>query len=231
MTPDVDLLAIEIGVIWRLDDRGRLPGPEDLVVGVAADDMTAAVGPDVPGALAARLLDLVARGLPSSPGQPPEVLERCRALLGEATVSGGPCYLIPPPPVPFDAPAAEVLRSDDPAHAERVRPLRPANWARDEWHDLLDGRDGAPWAMVAADDQVAAVCHTARLTAAGAEAGVWTAPAFRGRGLAAATTATWAGLLPGTRLFYSTGADNHSSQRVAARLGLRSIGWLWKLTR
>ncbi|MEO3803255.1 hypothetical protein [Nonomuraea sp. B1E8] len=52
-----------------------------------------------------------------------------------------------------------------------------------------------------------------------------------GPGLAAATTAAWAGLLPGTRLFYSTSADDHSSRRVAARLGLRSIGWLWKLTR
>ncbi|WP_220448723.1 GNAT family N-acetyltransferase [Nonomuraea mesophila] len=231
MTLDVDLLTTEIGVIWRLDGHGRLPGPEDLVMGVAADGMTAAVAHDVPGALAARLLDLVARGVPSPPGQPPEVLEQCRALLGETTVSGGPCYVIPPPPLPFDAPPATVLRSDDRAHAERVRRLRPSSWARDEWDDLLDGRDGAPWAMVVADDQVAAVCHTARLTPAGAEAGVWTAPAFRGRGLAATTTAAWAGLLPGTRLFYSTSADNHSSQRVAARLGLRSIGWLWKLTR
>ncbi|TDD22393.1 N-acetyltransferase [Nonomuraea diastatica] len=201
-------------------------------MGVAADGMTAAVRHDVPGALTARLLDLVARGDPSTPCQPPEVLEQCRVLLGETTtVSSGPCYLIPPSPVPFDAPAAGVLRSDDPAHAERVRSLRPCTWARDEWDDLLDGRDGAPWAMVVADDQVAAICHTARLTTAGAEAGVWTAPAFRGRGLAAATTATWADLLPGTRLFYSTSADNHSSQRVAARLGLRAIGWLWKLTR
>ncbi|TDD04839.1 N-acetyltransferase [Nonomuraea deserti] len=201
-------------------------------MGVAADGMTAAVGRDVPGALASRLLDLVAGGAPSPPGQPPEVLEQCRVLLGgTTTVSSGPCYVVPPPPVIFDAPGAVVLRSDDPAHAERVRPLRPPNWASDEWDDLLDGRDGAPWAMAVADEQVVAVCHTPRRTPDGAEAGVWTAPAFRGRGLAAATTATWAGLLPRTRLFYSTSADNHSSQRVAARLGLRAIGWLWKLTR
>ncbi|MFG1701639.1 GNAT family N-acetyltransferase [Nonomuraea sp. M3C6] len=108
---DVDLLRIEIGVIWTLDDHGRLPGPEDVVIGVAADGMIGAVGRNVP------------------------------------------------------------------------------------------------------------------------EAGTWTSPAFRGRGYAATATAAWADLFSGTRLFYSTSADNHSSQRVAARLGLRNIGWLWKLTR
>ncbi|SDJ15598.1 GNAT family N-acetyltransferase [Nonomuraea jiangxiensis] len=227
---DVDLLRIETGVIWRLDDRGRLPGPEELVVGVAADGLTAAVGASVPGPLAARLLDLVAGAAPSPPGTPPAVLARCRELLeADLTVSGGPSYLVRPP-VRFDAPV-EVLRSDDPAHARRVRPLRPVGWEPEEWEVLADGGPGAPWAMVVKDDQVVAVCHSARLTSAGAEAGTWTAPAFRGRGYAAATTAAWAGLLPGIPLFYSTSADNRSSQRVAARLGLRPLGWLWHLTR
>ncbi|MEQ4716513.1 GNAT family N-acetyltransferase [Nonomuraea sp. B19D2] len=225
----VELLRVELGVIWRLDERGRLPGPEDVVIGVAADGMTAAVSGRVPDALAARLLDLVSRGVPSPPGHPPDVLARCRALLGDGhAVSGGPCYLIRPP-VRFDVPA-EVLGSDDPAHAERVRPLRPANWTPGEWDALLGGREGAPWAMIVEDGQVAAVCHSARLTPEGAEAGTWTSPAFRGRGYAAATTAMWAGLLPDIPLFYSTGADNHSSQRVAGRLGLPAVGWLWKLT-
>ncbi|MEO3871397.1 GNAT family N-acetyltransferase [Nonomuraea sp. B12E4] len=227
---DVDLLGIEIGVIWRLDDRDRLPGPEEMVVGVAADGMTAAVGAGVPGPLAARLLDLVAGATPSAPGRPPEVLAQCRALLEpDLAVSGGPSYLVHPP-VRFDAPV-EVLRSDDPAHARRVRPLRPGVWEPEEWEVLVGGGAGAPWAMAVEDGQVVAICHSARHTPAGAEAGTWTSPPFRGRGYAAATTAAWAGLLPGTHLFYSTSADNHSSQRVAARLGLRPIGWLWHLTR
>ncbi|WP_223167322.1 GNAT family N-acetyltransferase [Nonomuraea sp. SYSU D8015] len=256
---DVDLLRAELGVIWRLDERGRLPGPEDMVIGVAADGMTAAVSRHVPDPLAARLLDVVTRPAPppslrppgtsaathrdasAPPERPPAalapreipapLLDECRALLGGGlTVSGGPSYLVCPP-VRFDAPAA-VLRSEDPAHAELVRPLRPGTWEPEEWDELVAGGEGAPWAMIVEDGQVAAICHTARSTPAGAEAGTWTAPASRGRGYAAATTAVWAGLVSGARpMFYSTRADNLSSQRVAARLGLRAIGWLWKLTR
>ncbi|MFI7135393.1 GNAT family N-acetyltransferase [Nonomuraea sp. NPDC050153] len=225
----VGLLAVELGVIWRLDSRGRLPGPEEVVIGVAADGMTAAVCADVPDPLAARLLDLVSRSAPPPPGEPPDALARCDTLLGGGrTVSGGPCYLVRPP-LPFEAPA-EVLRSDDPSHAARARPPRPPNWEPEEWDELVAGGAGAPWAMIVEDGQVAAICHSARLTPEGAEAGTWTSPAFRGRGYAAATTAAWAGLLPGLHLFYSTSAGNRSSQRVAERLGLRAIGRLWKLT-
>ncbi|MFC4014843.1 GNAT family N-acetyltransferase [Nonomuraea purpurea] len=269
---DADLLRVEMGVIWRLDGRGRLTGsldddvPPTLVVGVAADGLAATVAADVPDDLSAQLLTLIAAASPPPPvldttnrpplpptpsttdtppppraliaddahappfGEPPTVLERCRALLGEGlAVSGGPSYLVCPP-IRFDT-AARVLRSDDPAHARLVRPLRPGTWAPEEWDELVGGGAGAPWAMIVEDGQVASLCHSARRTPEGAEAGVWTAPEFRGRGYAAATTAVWADLLPGTRLFYSTSAGNRSSQSVAARLGLRCVGWLWKLTR
>ncbi|WP_346109758.1 GNAT family N-acetyltransferase [Nonomuraea maheshkhaliensis] len=160
----------------------------------------------------------------------PGALEACRALLGgdSVTVSGGPSYLVTPP-VRYDAPV-DMLRSDEPAHTALVHPLRAEGWDPDEWDELVGGGEGAPWAMIVENGEVAALCHTARLTPAGAEAGTWTSPACRGRGYAAAATAVWAGMLPGIRLFYSTSADNHSSQRVARRLGLRPLGWFWKLT-
>ncbi|WP_228011255.1 GNAT family N-acetyltransferase [Nonomuraea phyllanthi] len=235
----VALLRVELGVIWRLDGRGRLPGPEDLVVGVAADGMAAAVSGRVPDPLAARLLDLVSRSTPSPPGRPPDVLARCRALLGGGlTVSGGPAYLVRPP-FPPDGPEGRLVRpafppgiltSDDPRSADLVRPLRPDTWEPEEWAELVGGGAGSPWAMIVEDGQVASICHSARLTPGGAEAGTWTAPAFRGRGYAAAATVAWAALLPGIPLFYSTDAANRSSRRVAERLGLRALGWLWKLT-
>lgn len=373
---DADLLRIELGVIWQLDEQGRLPGPESMVIAVAADGLTAAVSRQLPAPLAQALLTLAttptpqppdeaipetpsgtapesnSRATPKTPlgaaskttseatsgpasetanetaneavsgdapettsgttpgaalgrasraaigtaseaaagtapetafgatsetaidttpgttirttpstaigtapgtapgtaigaerktaikaasgtaafGVVPGVLEACRALLGGdgVAVSGGPSYLVTPP-VRYDVPV-DVLRSDEPAHAALVRPLRAEGWDPDEWDELVSGGEGAPWAMIVEDGEVAALCHTARLTPAGAEAGTWTAPAYRGRGYAAATTAVWAGMLPGLRLFYSTSADNHSSQRVAQRLGLRPLGWFWKLT-
>ena len=46
-------------------------------------------------------------------------------------------------------------------------------------------------------------------------------------------TATWADIVrpSGRHLFYSTDAQNFSSQRVAERLQLRQIGWTWNLAR
>jgi predicted GNAT family acetyltransferase len=87
--------------------------------------------------------------------------------------------------------------------------------------------------MAVSDGEVVSICHCARLSERGAEAGVWTDEDHRGRGLAAAVTAAWASLLEGSGrvLFYSTSAENVSSQRVAARLGLREIGWMWKVSR
>ncbi|CRZ14350.1 hypothetical protein BN2156_01198 [Mycolicibacterium neworleansense] len=55
----------------------------------------------------------------------------------------------------------------------------------------------------------------------------------RGRGLAAAVVSAWASHCTGRvpHLYYSTSADNLSSQRVAERLRLPRIGELWCLTR
>ena len=122
-----------------------------------------------------------------------------------------------------------LVRSDA-GEVESLRAANPGNWEPDEWAHLLEGRLG-PWVMAVRDGQVISICHTARRRALGAEAGVWTRPEFRGQGHAAAVTAAWAALMrpTGRHLFYSVARTNVSSQRVAARLGLRPIGWLWQL--
>ena len=77
-----------------------------------------------------------------------------------------------------------------------------------------------------ADGEVVAVCHSARLTPAAAEAGVETATAYRGRGFAGAVVLCWAqavvaqGRLP----LYSTNWTNHASRAVARKLGLTMFG-------
>ena len=90
----------------------------------------------------------------------------------------------------------------------------------------------APWCVALHEGEVASIALTARIGPTGAEVGVTTVPAMRGRGLAAAATAGWGALpsLRGRALFYSTDRTNVSSQRVTDRLGLRFIGASLRLT-
>jgi len=230
---DLMLLRIEIETLWTTDDRGRIKGP-DLVIGSSALGNTVAVGSAVADDLAAVLVAAVdAAPAPHDLTQPPTAVEQCRQLLAETvrpvelTRSSGPSYLIPE--TVSCEPTAALVRSDG-RDVASLRAANPGNWAPNEWAQLLEGRLG-PWVMAVRDDQVISICHTARCRARGAEAGVWTRPEFRSQRHAAAVTAAWAALMrpTGRHLFYSVARTNASSQRVAARLGLRPIGWLWQL--
>jgi RimJ/RimL family protein N-acetyltransferase len=124
------------------------------------------------------------------------------------------------------------VRSDG-GNEESLRKANPGNWHPVEWDELLEGRLG-PWAMAMDGERVVSICHTpGPLTGRTAECGVWTAPAYRGRGYGAAVTAEWAAIVrpSGRYLFYSTDAENLSSQRLTRRLGLRPLGWTWRLAR
>jgi RimJ/RimL family protein N-acetyltransferase len=227
---DVELLQIQMDLRW-----GSEAGPE-LVVACARDGVRARIARQVPPEVAT----IVAAGIDGSaipggdPAAPPPQLERCRLALEDALGSAvrlapgsGPSYVIEPG-VSF-RPTAHLVRSDRGATSE-LRAANPGNWGADEWEDLLDGRLG-PWVMATHGDQVISICHTPVANASAADAGVWTHPDFRAQGHAAAVTAEWAALMrpSGKLLFYSTSRTNRSSQRVAARLSLRHIGYLWQL--
>jgi RimJ/RimL family protein N-acetyltransferase len=240
MIADLKLLEVEIDTLWLRDTGGRLErrphglAAPHLVIAVSSAGWTLALGSEVSDALAAELEAEVSAGPPSSdPTVPPTAIARCKQLLrdslGPTVLSCGPSYLIPGETT-FSS-AAEILRSgDENIEVLHDQDLERLNWPAEEWRELLDGSLG-PWAMAMIGDQVVSICHSARLTERGAEAGVWTDPGFRGQGHAAAVTAAWAALLApsGRHLFYSTYAANVSSQRVAERLHLRPIGWMWKL--
>ncbi|MFI2235200.1 GNAT family N-acetyltransferase [Streptomyces chrestomyceticus] len=243
-----DLLRTQIEVNWPTDTRGRFQGPHHLVLAVSADGrhQVPAAAAHLPDALAADLLAAVTpQPTPTIPGSPPPALPRVQhlleAALGPVHITTGPSYLIHPDRIRH-TPTAPVIRSDAPPSAiAPLRPANPGNWGADEWHDLLDGKLG-PWAMAldpAAPSpaaghpaHVVSICHTPCWTAHGAEAGTWTRPGHRGQGHAATTTAAWSHLQAptGRHLFYSTTDTNHSSQNVAARLGLRALGQLWKVS-
>jgi RimJ/RimL family protein N-acetyltransferase len=242
---DVELLRIEIETLWVPDDRGRVvrvrsrtfrAAPE-LVLALGADGgQCLAFGVDVPD-LVALELEAVVRGAAAAadPGEPPSGVARCVELLedafGPVVLSSGLSYVIPPG-VRFSSTAAVTWSDGAEVSSLGRRAPSSANWDADEWRMLLDGVLG-PWAMASIEGKIVSICHCARLADKGAEAGVWTDPDFRGQGHAAAVVAAWASLLAptGRHLFYSTFRENRSSQRVAARLGLRQIGWIWEISR
>ncbi|HEY3081773.1 MAG TPA: GNAT family N-acetyltransferase, partial [Chloroflexota bacterium] len=233
--PLTDLELLKIEAERSMDDRYRLSGTCGVKISSTRDGQLLFVGSEVPDTVVPALIDAVDRSsLAPAPDREPPALAACRAILEPAcaplSVDAGPTYLIEPH-VRAER-RTPIVRSDG-FPRERLRHLNPGNWEPDEWDDLLDGALG-PWAMAVAEGRVVSICHTPRsMTKQAAECGVWTHPDYRGRGYAAAVTATWADILraSGRCLFYCTDAQNFSSQRVAARLRLRLIGWTWNLAR
>ncbi len=163
------------------------------------------------------------------PGEPPPGEPPPGELPPGGLQPGEPPLVKPPLAI---AAGVRILRSDRPDDVSRLAGgRRPPSWDEPEWEALLGGQLG-PWAMLGVCGQVVSICHTPRDSPMGAEAGTWTDPAFRGHRYACASTAAWASVMgqrDGRPLFYSTADDNLSSQRVAARLGLASLGWIWSL--
>jgi hypothetical protein len=228
----IDLLHLQAELF--LDERGRVRGSDGVLIACAGERQALWIGTDVPDAIADALIEGFAHALPpGAASDPPPALSVCERVLtthaGGLQRRGGPSFVIPRDArFPCDAP---VICTGAP-EVELLRSANPGNWDPMEWDELLAGRLG-PWAIAIDDGNAASICHTpGPMTARAAECGVWTDPRYRRRGYAAATTAAWVPLVSHERtLFYSTEADNRSSQRVAARLGLEEIGWTWRLHR
>ena len=240
------LELLEIQAEGSLDGRGRIAGVYGVTIacGQAQGQQASGVlwiGAEVPEPLAAELeaaFDRAPRS--SSPDEPPPALEVCGRILegGERALrrTAGPSFLFVDVEDTPCVSSARIERSDraDRTNASSWEALRggnPGNWHPVEWDELLEGRLG-PWAIATEGEIVVSICHTpGPVTARKAECGVWTHPAFRGRGHAAAVTAAWAEIMrpSGRYLFYSTDAENLSSQRVARRLRLEPVGWTWRL--
>lgn len=164
----------------------------------------------------------------TSAGAAPAHLSRYLELLsplGELQVQRGLSFHLPALAAPERASIVSSGTPEGDALTQQLtRDGMPGHLAEIGFADISDL--WAPWRLVMADGQIAALAFAARLTAVGAELGLATAPAFRGRGLAAAATAAWSAhpALGKRTLFYSTAQANLASQRVAAKLGLAFIG-------
>jgi hypothetical protein len=236
---DLRLLRVDIdtmfvmsasGRIERENDPDRSPGPRMFFTGCPFGNI-ARVRYDVDDRVAQRVLDLAAKAPPwRDPDVLPAGVEKIVELLScdqpAETVVTHLIYELPnglryehsAPIVGGDSPEGQAMLA---RLSERGMPdyMVDAGFkgTRDFWE---------PWCVAVDGAEIASIAFAARLSAIGAEVGVYTFPKYRGRGFAAAVTASWTSLesLNQRALFYSTAKSNRSSQRVAARLGLRRIG-------
>jgi hypothetical protein len=162
----------------------------------------------------ARELDALAREeLPTADLRAePRHADRYRAL---GAVEAGPCFMFP------EQLAGETRVVSDERELGRFR----------GWNvgDLEAGY--GPLLAIDIDGSPASICFCARRTDIAAEAGLETAAAYRGRGLAPLVTAAWActvrasGRIP----LYSTSWSNAASLAVARKLGLVGFAGMWSV--
>ena len=241
MPNDAELLSIDYrtlflstasGRIERENDPDRSPGPRFWLGGCSSENV-AGVRSDVGDDVAAELMKLAATEPPFvSRGDNPKHLDRYIDLLsGKGGVPKPGLGLIYELPHRLEYAAADgvALLDSESAEGKHLHASMSANGLPSGLRDL--GFDDTsdlwqPWCMALHDGDVASVAFAARLSENGAELGVATVHAHRGRGYAAAATTGWSRLpsLRSRALFYSTDRTNVSSQRVVARLGLRYVG-------
>ena len=240
MQSDIDWLNSDLRTLFRLTSDGRIErendpdlsqGPRLWLGGCAAGNILG-VRADVPGETAAELEALAAEEPPFAHPAVPRHFERYLAVLARhRPVTHHNFGLI------YDFPHNHPYSSNDDVRlvgsdtqegelllATLSRSGMPAG-LRDLGFRAVEDF-WAPWCAALVDGEIASLAFAARLSEVGAELGLVTVEAFRGRGLAAVATAGWSRLAPlrPRTLFYSTDRNNTASQRVAERLGLRPRG-------
>lgn len=239
MVPGIDWLHIDYRTLFLLTADGRIerendppgsPGPRFWLAGCPEGNICG-VRADLPDDVTAALKSLTAAEPPFfTPTVPPKHLDRYAALLGRDAPLAGPTFgLIYELPHSLHYQSrARLIAGDSPeghhlAHSVSAHGM-PEGLSELGFCDI--GDFWPPWCAAVTEGQIASIAFAARISEVGAELGLATAKAFRGRGFAAAATAGWSALpsLRSRTLFYSTQRENASSQQVAARLGLRLRG-------
>lgn len=220
------LLDLHVRALFRCDDEGRLvavneadggPAPRFFLGRTAdgprcwfRDDLEASLAHELEALAGSLPPDLPLEEVPALAAPFVKVLEKSEPV---TRVWTGPAFLVP-----------EGIRDETGAVA--VTPSNAGLLRRhfDEW--LGDVEDGLPFAAVLERDHAVSICYSPRITAEAHEAGLKTAPGYRGRGYAGAAVAAWAGLARdrGCIPLYSTSWENRASRAVARKLGLSQYG-------
>jgi hypothetical protein len=236
---DLRLLRLDAETIFLLTASGRISGENDpdrssgprMFFAGCSQGNIAHVRDDVDDHLASRLLATVKQ---EPPWRDPDVLPQCLGKIVELMSATQPVVTIGPGLIyklPNDlsyAHSATIVYGDSvegakmrARFADRGLPKSVLDAGFKSIDDFWE-----PWCIALDGEEIASIAFAARIATAGAEIGVYTFPKFRAQGFAAAVTASWSSMpsLAARELFYSTQRSNRSSQRVAARLGLRLIG-------
>lgn len=165
---------------------------------------------DVPPEVRARVSGAAAKLASWRPGEPSSGLEAVASALERADVRSGPAFVAGPtfmPPVG----AVQIY----PGNAGLLHPDLAS------WGPELHWR--RPAFVVMREGLAVSICASARLTPESAEAGVETAPAYRGQGCALLAVNAWIREVraSGRVAFYSTQWPNTASRAIAARLELQ----------
>jgi hypothetical protein len=224
-------VVTENGKIERENDPDHSPGPRFWLARCRSGNVFG-VHVDVSDDIVIEIASLAASEPPfiDSTG-PPKYADRYVELLAQHDpVPPRKTYgLIYRMPNSFHYGSRALLVGSDSDEGRRLREALLAKGIPECWVEL--GFNNVtdlwpPWCAAIIDGKIASIAFTARLSQVGAEIGVATAKAFRGQGFASAAASGWSRLptLCSRALFYSTDQANISSQRVAARLGLRLLG-------
>ena len=223
---DRELMRLHVEALFEHDAEGRLvrgnepsgaPAPR-FFAGRTANGCVLRYRQDVDSGLRAALQDAFAAEDPRQYDlDSPTDLSRYEAILGRAApvqrTWAGPVFRFPP--------ELRATTGVVPVTEQNAQLLQPH---LEDW--LPDVHPGRPMFVVTVNGHAAAVCCSVRETSMAHEAGVDTAPPFRGRGYAARVVTAWAkavrdaGLVP----LYSTSWQNAASQAVARKLGLIRFG-------
>lgn len=216
---------LQLQTLYVLNNAGRIvstrepdPRPGPLFSLIRTETSCAwAVRADVPEEHANELDILARQERPCSEFRvAPEHADRYVSLVG-GRIESGPAFTFP----------AHVSQASDVVLVEDLGLLEDnfRGWTADE----IPGR--SPVLAVMEGRHAISVCFCARRTDAAAEAGVETATAFRGRGLAGRVTAAWASAIRASGRFpiYSTSWANAASLAVARKTGLTACASDWSL--
>ena len=225
-TPEMTTPELCLRTRYVFDGEGRIVstrppsprrGPAFILVRGAAG-CAWAIHRDVESSIASELDRLAREEPPISDLRTPPVHAECYMALVGGELSSGPAFTFPetlPPP-------GETETIDD------LRQLEASftGWTADEIPDA------SPIVAVKEDGRAVSVCFCARRADFAAEAGLETAPQFRGRGLGPRVAAAWAVAMraSGRTPLYSTSWTNDASLAVARKLGLIPYAETWRLS-